>query len=111
MTPTMLRLFETGSMNRETQTMSRASSRITHVLRIWKQFGEHTDKAENSRPLMNLLLNRWFFLSQINQHDKMKIAFLEMECEELFSQMEVFILQHHFNGKFLVFQTNLLVDD
>lgn len=37
----------------------------------------------------------------------MKIAFQEKECEELFSQMEVFILQHHFNGKFLVFQTQL----
>ncbi len=47
-----------------------------------------------------------------HQHqDKMQIAFQEMECEELFSQMEVFVLQHHFNGKFLIFQTNLLVDD
>lgn len=44
---------------------------------------------------------------QNQQHDKMKIAFQEMECEELFSQMEIFILQHHFNGKFLVFQTKL----
>ena len=41
------------------------------------------------------------------QHDKMEIAFQEMECKELFSQMEVFSLQHHFNGKFLIFQTNL----
>ncbi|MCY3553566.1 MAG: hypothetical protein OXH39_24190 [Candidatus Poribacteria bacterium] len=41
------------------------------------------------------------------QHDKMKIAFQEMECKELFSQMEVFSLQHHFNGKFLIFQTHL----
>jgi hypothetical protein len=57
---------------------------------------------------MNLLLNRWLFLSQINQHDKMNIAFQEMEREELLSQMEVFILQHHFNGKFLIFQTNLV---
>lgn len=41
------------------------------------------------------------------QHNKMKIAFQEIDCEKLFSQMEVFSLQHHFNGKFLVFQTNL----
>ena len=41
------------------------------------------------------------------QHDKMEIAFQEMECKELFSQMEVFSLQHHFNGKFLIFQTHL----
>ena len=41
------------------------------------------------------------------QHDKMEVAFQEMGCEELFSQMEVFVLQHHFNGKFLIFQTNL----
>ena len=41
------------------------------------------------------------------QHNKMKIAFQEMDCEKLFSQMEVFSLQHHFNGKFLIFQTNL----
>ena len=44
---------------------------------------------------------------QNQQHDKMKIAFQEMECGELFSQMEIFVLQHHFNGKFLVFQTQL----
>ena len=44
---------------------------------------------------------------QNQQCNKMKIAFEEMECEELFSQMEIFILQHHFNGKFLVFQTHL----
>ena len=44
---------------------------------------------------------------QNHQCDKMKIAFQEMECEELFSQIEVFILQHHFNGNFLVFQTDL----
>lgn len=48
---------------------------------------------------------------QNQQYDKMKIAFREMECEELFSQIGIFVLQHHFNGKFLVFQTNLLVDD
>ena len=45
------------------------------------------------------------------QYNKMKIAFEEMECAELFSQMDVFILQHHFNGKFLIFQTRLSVDD
>ena len=44
---------------------------------------------------------------QNQQHNKMKIAFQEMECEELFSQIEIFVLQHHFNGKFLVFQTQL----
>ena len=44
---------------------------------------------------------------QNQQRDKMKIAFQEMECEKLFSQMEVFSLQHHFNGKFLIFQVNL----
>jgi len=44
---------------------------------------------------------------QNQQHEKMKIAFQEMECGELFSQMEIFVLQHHFNGKFLVFQTQL----
>ncbi len=48
---------------------------------------------------------------QNQQRNKMKIAFEKMECEELFSRMEIFVLQHHFNGKFLVFQTNLLVDD
>ncbi|MYC76457.1 hypothetical protein F4X10_11890 [Candidatus Poribacteria bacterium] len=48
---------------------------------------------------------------QNQQHDQMKIAFQEMECGELFSQMEIFVLQHHFNGKFLIFQTSLLVDD
>ena len=41
----------------------------------------------------------------------MKVAFEQMECSDLFSQVEVFTLQHHFNGKFFVFQTNLPVDD
>ena len=44
---------------------------------------------------------------QNRQHNKMQIAFEEMKCENLFSQIEVFILQHHFNGKFLVFQAQL----
>ena len=44
---------------------------------------------------------------QNQQHDKMKVAFEQMECSDLFRQVEVFILQHHFNGKFLVFQTSL----
>lgn len=44
---------------------------------------------------------------QSQQYSKMKITFQEMECKELFSQMEVFSLQHHFNGKFLIFQTHL----
>ena len=44
---------------------------------------------------------------QNQQHNKMKIAFEEMRCARLFSQVEVFILQHHFNGKFLIFQMNL----
>ncbi len=54
------------------------------------------------------------------EKDMMKIAFQERDyfhrnvsyfsnqSEELLSQMEVFILQHHFNGKFLIFQTNLV---
>ena len=39
--------------------------------------------------------------------NKMEIAFGEMESAKLFSQMEVFVLHHHFNGNFLVFQMNL----
>lgn len=46
---------------------------------------------------------------QNQQHNKMKTAFQEIECGELFSRMEVFVLQHHFNGKFLVFQTHLSI--
>lgn len=39
--------------------------------------------------------------------NKMEIAFGEMESAKLFSHMEVFVLHHHFNGNFLVFQMNL----
>lgn len=39
--------------------------------------------------------------------NKMKIAFAETKCETLFSKMEIFAFQHHFNGNFLVFQMNL----
>ena len=44
---------------------------------------------------------------QNQQHDKMKVALEQAECSDLFAQMKVFIIQHHFNGKFLVFQTSL----
>ena len=44
---------------------------------------------------------------QDQQHNKMRYAFEEMRYADLFSQVEVFSLQHHFNGKFLIFQTNL----
>ena len=42
-------------MNRETQTVSRASSRITHVRRIWKQFGgEHGRRRLEVVPIVSL---------------------------------------------------------
>jgi hypothetical protein len=40
--------------------------------------------------------------------DRMKVAFEQMNASNHFSQMKVFILQHHFNGNFLIFQTSLL---
>lgn len=40
--------------------------------------------------------------------DRMKVAFEQMNLSKLFSQIEIFTLQHHFNGPFLIFQTNLL---
>ena len=43
------------------------------------------------------------------QHiDRMKIAFEQMDISNLFSQIEIFTRQHHCNGPFLIFQTNLL---
>ena len=44
---------------------------------------------------------------QNQQQNKMRIAFEEIGYAHLFSQIEVFSLQHHFNGKFLIFQTHL----
>ena len=44
---------------------------------------------------------------QNQQHSKMRTAFEQIGRSNLFKQMEVFTLQHHFNGKFLIFQTNL----
>lgn len=40
-------------------------------------------------------------------HSQMKIVFKEMNCTRLFAQMEVFVLQHHFNGNFLIFSMHL----
>ena len=40
--------------------------------------------------------------------DKMTVAFEQMNVSNLLSQIEIFTLQHHFNGLFLIFQTNLL---
>jgi hypothetical protein len=39
---------------------------------------------------------------------RMQTAFCQMNLSHLYSQMDVFLLQHHFNGNFLIFQTNLL---
>ena len=39
---------------------------------------------------------------------RMKGAFEQMNVSGLFSQISYFTLQHHFNGPFLIFQTNLL---
>ena len=40
--------------------------------------------------------------------DRMKTAFEQINISNLFSQIEIFTLQHHCNGLFLIFQTNLL---
>ena len=40
--------------------------------------------------------------------DTMKIAFEQMNVSNLFLQLRDLTLQHHFNGPFLIFQTNLL---
>jgi hypothetical protein len=40
--------------------------------------------------------------------DRMKVAFERRNVSNLFSQIEIFTVQHHFNGPFLIFQTNLL---
>ena len=40
---------------------------------------------------------------------RMKRTFEQMNVSNLFSQLEIFTLQHHFNGPFLIFQTNLLL--
>lgn len=44
---------------------------------------------------------------QSEHSKKMRIAFEQMNCANLFSQMEEFCLQHHYNGDFLIFQANL----
>lgn len=47
-----------------------------------------------------------------NQHEnKMRIAFEETNCKELFSQIKILNLKHHFNGKFLIFQAELSTDN
>lgn len=39
---------------------------------------------------------------------RMQTALRQINLSRLYSQMDVFLLQHHFNGNFLIFQTNLL---
>lgn len=46
---------------------------------------------------------------QSEKYSKMRVAFEQVGCSDLFEQMAVFTLQHHFNGQFLVFQTDLPV--
>ena len=38
---------------------------------------------------------------------RMQTAFCQMDTSHLYSQMRAFLLQHHYNGDFLIFQTNL----
>ena len=38
---------------------------------------------------------------------RMQTAFRQMDALHLYSQMGVFLLQHHYNGNFLIFQANL----
>ena len=38
---------------------------------------------------------------------RMQTAFRQMDALHLYSRMGVFLLQHHYNGNFLIFQTNL----
>ena len=46
--------------------------------------------------------------SERDEHtSKMKMAFDQMKCATLFSQIKIFSLKHHFNGNFLIFQMNL----
>lgn len=40
---------------------------------------------------------------RLQQKDKMRIAFEDMNSADLFSQIEVFNLRHHYNGDFLIF--------
>ncbi len=40
--------------------------------------------------------------------DRMRVAFEQTNVSNLFPQIKTFTLQHHFNGPFLIFQTNLL---
>lgn len=56
---------------------------------------------------LNLIVPCHGDIEQSQEENKMKIAFGEMECANLFPQMEISVLQHHFNGNFLVFQVNL----
>lgn len=44
---------------------------------------------------------------QKQHRNKMRIAFEEMNCSKLFSRTTGFILRHHFNGDFLIFQVKL----
>ncbi len=39
---------------------------------------------------------------------RMQTAFCQMDASHLYSQMDIFLLQHHYNGNFLIFQTSLL---
>jgi len=41
------------------------------------------------------------------QYDKMRIAFEELGCLDILSHIDVFNLQHHYNGNFLIFQIAL----
>ena len=56
---------------------------------------------------LNLVVPCHGATEQSQEENKMKTALREMECAKLFPQMEVFVVQHHFNGNFLVFQMNL----
>lgn len=78
-------------------TEVKAGANILHSNQ-YPQIGENT---------LNFVVPCHNDTNQDQEENKMEVAFGQLQCAKLFSQIEVFILQHHFNGDFLIFQTEL----
>ena len=107
----LLDLFSEQETFSRTRNIDDASVRLRFRIMTEVKAGANILNPNQYRQIqddtLNLVVPCHSATEQSQQENNMKIALREMECAQLFPQMEVFVLQHHFNGNFLVSQMNL----
>ena len=108
----LLNLFseqETFSRTRNVENASvRLRFRVMTEVKAGANILNHNQYSEIDENTLNFAAPCHNEVEKKRHINRMKLAFEQMNISNLFSQIEIFTLQHHFNGPFLVFQTSLL---